>query len=62
MSDVREVNGHHEAMEGTLRVAAERLEDAFDELAKATGIPATLAKLLDAIATHPRAIRTLREH
>lgn len=39
MSDVREVTEWHEAMEGTLTVAGERLSDAMDDLIEASGIP-----------------------
>ncbi|WP_147251335.1 hypothetical protein [Microbacterium sp. H6] len=39
MSDVREVTEWHEAMEGTLTVAGERLGDEMDDLIEASGIP-----------------------
>lgn len=39
MSDVREVTEWHEAMEGSLTVAGERLSDAMDELIEASGVP-----------------------
>lgn len=50
MSDVREVSEWHDAMEGTLTVAAERLNDAYDALIEATGIPKLITKFLEFIA------------
>lgn len=46
MSDVREVTEWHEAMEGTLTVAAERMNDALDALVAASGIPAAILRII----------------
>lgn len=46
MSDVREVTEWHEAMEGTLTVAGEDLNDALYDLWIATGIPTVLDNML----------------
>lgn len=39
VSDVREVSEWHEAMEGSLTVAGERLSDSMDALLEASGVP-----------------------
>lgn len=46
MSDVREVTEWHEAMEGSLTVAGERLSDAMDELIEATGVPRLVLRIV----------------
>lgn len=62
MSDVREVSEWHEAMEGSLTVAGERLSDAMADLIEATGMPAAMVRVVDSLAKATVAVQYMATH
>ena len=62
MSDVREVSEWHEAMEGSLTVAGERLSDAMADLINATGMPAAMVRVVDSLAKATVAVQYMATH